>query len=188
MTWGARLVPCLLLLGLTAAAQPVAVTVQTQGERVILDVSAPLAVRHEIAWAVLTDYEHMAQFVSTLKSSAVLDRRGNRLEVEQHGEARRGPLHFSFATVRAVELVDEHEIRSQLIRGDFKSYEFVTRLVTDASGAITIVHHGEYVPTTWVPPIIGPALIESGTRAQYEELIAEMTRRQAIERSAPHAR
>ena len=161
-----------------AHGQAVDVKVQLTAGRVIVDVAAQVPVTRETAWAVLTDYEHMASYVSNLKSSTVLGRHGNLLQVEQSGEAKRGFLSFAFTTVRAVELFPEREIRSHLIRGDFKSYEFTTRLAGEAAGPVAIAHHGEYVPLRWVPPVIGPALIESETRKQYGELIAEMQRRE----------
>ena len=178
--------PRIWAVGLTLAAcvvvsraQNIDVVVRLNGERVIVDVTAEVPTKRDVAWGVLTDYEHMASYVSNLKSSAVRSRKGNILEVEQSGEARRAFLAFSFTTVRSVELFPEREIRSQLIRGDFKSYEFTTRLGGEPAGPITITHHGEYVPLRWVPPIIGPSLIESETRKQYTELIAEMRRREA---------
>jgi hypothetical protein len=173
------LMPLLAFASASVLSQPIEVKVQKLGERVVVDVYAHAAVNREVAWAVLTDYEHMAQFVSNLKSSAVLSRNGNLLEVEQNGEAKYGFLHFSFSTVRAVELIDDSEIRSHLLRGDFKSYSFSTRLVADAAGSVMIEHHGEYIPKAWIPPVVGPSLIESGTRKQYLEMIAEMKRRQA---------
>ena len=169
-----------LMFVVTAAfAQPIDVKVQTQGERVVVDVTASVAAKREIVWGVLTDYDHMAEFLTNLKSSAVLTRKGNQLVVEQTGEAKRAFLHFSFSTTRSVELTPSSEIRSHLVRGDFKSYEFTTRLIGDAAGPTTIVHHGEYAPNAWVPPVVGPAMIETETRKQYAELIAEMLRRRA---------
>lgn len=176
-----------LLLALTAigaahaqaqAQTPsVDVVVQTRSGNVVIDVTARVHAKREVVWAVLTDYDHMAEFLTTLKASSILVRRGNQMEVAQTGEARRGFLHFTFSTVRSVELVPDREIRSQLISGDFKSYEFTTRITDAADGTITIVHHGEYEPKTWVPPVVGPALIEEETRKQYAELMAEISRR-----------
>ena len=181
MSAGLRTLLALLVasVAISVYGQAIDVAVHTQGERVIVDVSAHAPVKRDVAWSVLTDYDHMAEFVSNLKTSVVLSRKGNQMEVEQTGEARRGFLHFSFSTVRTVELIDDREIRSTLVRGTFKSYEFVTRISDDPSGSLVIVHHGEYVPTTWVPPVVGPALIETETRRQYTELLAEMTRREA---------
>lgn len=185
----AALPAVLALWCLCCDAQPIAVQVEKRGETIVVDVQATVAAESRYAWAVLTDYDHMAQFVSTLKSSAIVRRQGNSLQVEQRGEARLAFLHFSFHTIRAVELVPGQEIRSQLITGDFKSYGFTTR-VTDMGDHTLITHHGEYVPNTWVPPGVGPSLIKAETEKQYKELMAEMVLRQgaaAIRVSPPSA-
>lgn len=168
-----------LAWALPAAAQPPPeVSVRRNGEQIVLDVRARVAARLDVVWAVMTDYDHMTDYLSALVSSRIVSRHGDHLEVAQTGEARRGFLHFRLEAVRAVELDPPHDIRSHLIRGDFKSYEFTTRLIPEADGAVTIVHHGEYVPTAWVPPVVGPAMIESEARKQYGELIAEILHRQ----------
>jgi uncharacterized protein YndB with AHSA1/START domain len=180
-----------LMLCALAQAQPVDVQVVLQGDKVVLDVTASVAAEREQVWAVLTDYEHMAGFVSNLKASAVIGHEGNALQVEQSGEARHGLLHFAFHSVRSVELVAPQEIRSHLVSGDFKSYEATTRLTTEDGGHTRIAFHGEYVPNRWVPPGIGPSLIKSETGKQYDELIAEIRRRKtaamppAVPASAP---
>ena len=95
-------------------------------------------------------------------------------------------MSFSFYSLRAVQLTPEKEIRSQLIRGDFKSYEFSTRIAE--SGARTlIIHHGEYVPNRWVPPGVGPSLIKAQTSKQYAELVAEILARRRIDPPRPKA-
>lgn len=169
----------LCLLGMDVRAQPIDVRVELRGEQVIVDVQAMVAAKPADAWSVLTDYEHMARFVSALKSSAVVSRKGNALEVEQTGEAKVGFMSFSFYSLRAVQLTPEKEIRSQLIRGDFKSYEFSTRIAASGEGTL-IVHHGEYVPNRWVPPGVGPSLIKAQTSKQYAELVAEILARRRI--------
>ncbi len=177
-----HLLRLLVCLAATAAAhaQPVAVAVRKAGETIFVDVTARVLSNPGPAWAALTDYDHMAEFVSAVRESRVVSRQGNFLEVAQTGGAKRGFFDFTFKTLRSVELVPESEIRSRLIHGDFKSYEFTTRLAVDSSaGAVTITHHGEYVPNIWVPPVVGPALIEAETRKQYGDLITEILRRQA---------
>ena len=186
MDFRRALAPAVLLMSLLCAAaqaQPVDVQVALQDGKVVLDVSASVAAEREQVWAVLTDYEHMAGFVSNLKSSAVIGHDNNALQVEQSGEARAGLLHFAFHSIRSVELVAPQEIRSHLVSGDFKSYEATTRLTAQDGGHTLIAFHGEYVPNRWVPPGIGPSLIKSETGKQYDELIAEIHRRQG---AAPH--
>ena len=167
----------LCLCRVDAGAQPIEARVEMRGERVIVDVQATVAAPPAYAWAVLTDYDHMARYVSALKSSSVVNKSGNVLEVEQTGVARVGFMKFSFYSLRAVHLTPEREIHSQLIRGDFKSYEFTTRIFEKGANSL-IIHHGEYVPNSWVPPGIGPSLIRDQTSKQYEELVAEILLRQ----------
>lgn len=159
-------------------SQPVTVRVERQGDEIVLDVEATVQVTVKQAWVVLTDYGNMASFLSALKSSSVVQRRGNALLVAQAGEQRHGPFHFAFSTVRAVDLVPEKEVRSRLVKGSFKSYEATTRLV-DQGATTLIVHHGRYVPDTWIPPFIGPSVIREKAMEQYGELIAEMLKRQS---------
>lgn len=170
---------CLLAWSGTATAQDIDVQVEKRGDLIVIDVKAPVAASAQQAWAVLTDYEHMASFMSNVKTSSVLRRQGDMLEVSQTGETRVMLFTFSFDAVRSVELLALREIRSHLIKGSFRSYESTTRLVELASGTL-IEHHGEYRPTAWLPPVIGPSIIESQTREQYREFIAEIQRRQKV--------
>ncbi len=176
MRLAAPLAILLLASPLCVAAQEVKVKVQRHGETIIVDVEATVAAPVREAWLVFTDYEHMAAFISNLKHSKVVARDGNLLEVEQAGETKVAFMRFGFVAVRAVELTPMQEIRSSLVSGDFKAYVSTTRVTATSTGAM-ISHHGEYVPKSWMPPIIGPAMIESETRKQYHEFIAEIERR-----------
>ena len=161
-----RLLACLASLLVAApfcAAQEVKVKVQRHGETIVVDVEAHVAAPVKDAWSVFTDYEHMSGFISNIKHSKVLARDGNLLEVEQAGETRVAFMRFGFIAVRAVELTPMLEIRSSLVSGDFKAYASTTHIAATPTGA-KISHHGEYVPKSWMPPLIGPAMIESVTR------------------------
>jgi hypothetical protein len=163
-----------------ACAQPVHVQVDRRGELIVIDVDARTLVDPQLAFAVLTDYEHMASFVSALKSSSARRTGPHTLEVEQVAQAKVAFMDFKVWSVRAVELLPPREVRSHLVRGDFKSYDFVTRVGPHPEGGTLVTHHGEYVPNAWLPPMIGPAVIRQQTERQYEELIAEMERRAGL--------
>jgi hypothetical protein len=150
--------------------------VQRHGETVIDDVDAKKPGTVRDAWAVFTDYEHMASFISNLTVRKVLSKEGDTLEVMQSGRTKVGFLTFGFEAVRAVELVPMREIRSSLVSGDFKAYVSTTS-IAPAAGGTRVRHHGEYVPKSWLPPLIGPAVIERETRKQYLEFAAEIERR-----------
>ena len=171
----------LVFLAASCAAQEIQVRVERNGEAVVVDVDAHMPGTLRDTWSVFTDYEHMATFISNLKASKVLARKERSLEVMQAGSTEVGFMTFGFQAVRAVELVPMHEIRSSLVSGDFKAYTSTTSL-SPAAGGTRVRHHGEYVPKSWLPPLVGPAVIERETKKQYREFAAEIERRSAAQR------
>lgn len=156
--------------------QDIVVRVDKQGPKVFVYVDCPVNASALLAWGVLTDYDRMAQFVSNLELSVVERQEDNLLRVRQKGKVTRGLLTFSFDNVREIELQPYREIRSRMISGDLIPSEFTTR-IAESDGVLHIINSGSYTPKIWVPPVIGPALIEMETRKQYGELRAEILRR-----------
>lgn len=165
----------------TAAALPdedIAVRVARSGGEIVVDIDCPVRAPMPVIWEVLTDYDNMAKFVSNLQYSGVLRRSDNLLTVRQAGKASRGPFSVSFDNVREIELLPFVEIRSRLVSGDLKASVFTTRVV-ETGGIVHISNSGRYTPNLWVPPLIGPALIEAETRKQFAEIRTEIVRRAA---------
>jgi hypothetical protein len=157
-------------------SRDIVVHIQKKGEWVIVDVDLPVEATVLESWNVMTDYDNMSKFVSNLTSSKIIGRDGNTLSVEQKGKASRGPLTISFENIREIVLTPQSEIHSRLVSGDLKASEFTTRVV-DRGAFTQITNHGEFIPNIWVPPILGPALIEAETRKQFQELRTEILRR-----------
>ena len=189
---GARFLGALLALALVATSQSrgaaptspaadIAVEVHLEGPEVVVRVDCPVRAPHAIVWEVLTDYNNMSRFVTNLKVSELRARDGNTLQVYQKGDAQRGLLAFSFENLREIRLVPQQEIRSRLISGTLKSSEFTTRVVDDGND-VHVLNSGRFVPEVWVPPLIGPAVIEAETRKQFEEIRTEILRRTAVAR------
>ena len=170
MWLGAQLLAVLVLSALTGPAwsantdQDIVVRVLKDGQNITVDVDCPVDAPWSLVWEVLTDYDHMAEFVSNLEFSGVKYAEGNLLRVHQKGKASRGPLTLTFDNVREIELVPSSEIRSRLISGDMKASDFVTRIV-EVAARVHIVNSGHYTPNMWVPPIIGPA-VDRGRNAE----------------------
>lgn len=169
-----------LALACSAAAAAdeagIAVDIRKEGSTIHVKVDCPVKAPAEAAWQVLTDYDGMARFISNLTESTVRMRMGNRMQVFQKGTASRGPLSFSFQSLREVVLVPQTEIRSRIVEGDTMPASFVTR-IEDRGGVTHVVHAGSYTPATWVPPGLGTMLIAAETRKQYGEIRAEILRR-----------
>ena len=156
----------------------ISVHVQQNGDRIVVAVDLPVHATAIETWNVMTDYDNMAKFVSNLQTSRIIERSGNKLIVMQKGKATRGLLSFSFENVREIMLTPPTEVRSRLISGDLVASEFTTRVV-DHGDSSQIVNQGEFIPKVWVPPIIGPAVIEAETRKQFQQLRTEILRRKA---------
>jgi len=181
VTRASRLVACCLAAVAlsTSAAVPdedIVVHAKKEGPEIVVEVDCPVRAPLLAVWDVLTDYDNMSRFISNLQYSGIQGRVDNVLKVRQYGKATRGPLTITFDNVREVELRPFSEVRSRLISGDLKASVFTTRLV-DVDGLVHIVNSGRYTPKMWVPPVIGPALIEAETRKQFGEIRTEILRR-----------
>ncbi len=73
------------------------IDVQVRKERSAYEVNLEFTVPATIeqTWNVLADYEHMAQILSSMDSSRIVSRDGNRLTVAQTSHGKVGPLHVS---------------------------------------------------------------------------------------------
>lgn len=181
-----RPLPVLALIGtLLLASGParagsdtadIAVHVEKDGGTIRVNVDCPVRAPAAVAWDVLTDYDNMVKFVTNLTQSSVRMRMGNRAQVFQKGKASRGPLSIAFENLREVEFTPKSEIRSRIVSGEPMPAEFVTR-IEERDGQVHVVHTGHYTPSIWVPPGIGPAIIEAETRRQYGEIRSEIERR-----------
>ena len=158
--------------------QDISVKVVREGDTLQVDSELRVRANPRDVWDVLTDYNNMPRFVSTLKASSIEKRSGNRLQVTQRGAVQFGFLDFPFTTVRQIDLVPYTEIRTSVIDGSMKSSQFVTTIIT-ASDETRILQHGTVVPDIWIPPGIGPAIIAERTRVQWQEFRTEILRRAA---------
>ena len=179
-----------LLAAGTATAQPlpddqdIDVKIVRDGPQMIVDVALRVHASPQDAWAVLTDYNDMARFVSTLKTSSIDRRSGNELQVTQHGAVQFGLFSIPFSTVRRITLVPYREVRTDVLEGSMKSSQFVTALVP-AGNETQILQHGTVVPDIWIPPGVGPAIIAARTRKQWQEFRAEIMRRATGRANSP---
>lgn len=154
----------------------IAIEVNERGELVVIDATIIVSATPYEAWEVLTDYDHMVEFLHDLQFSKIISGANNRIQVAQKGHARFGPLSYSFDTVREVELKPYKEIRSRVISGSIKQGNGTVQLIPDGSGT-RLVYHNETVPNYWFPPVIGPAIVRKEIRLQFEDMKNEILRR-----------
>lgn len=163
------------------AGHDVAVRVAKNGPAYVVDASFAIPVSQDIVWAVLTDFDAMAQILTSVDASRILNRKGNTFDVEQQSHASAGPLRITLDSVRRVELTPKREITSVLVRADSVQSSDFTTLITP-QGALTRVDiHGTFVPGWIASTMVDVAKVESRVKQQYAEFRAEMLRRNAGE-------
>jgi ribosome-associated toxin RatA of RatAB toxin-antitoxin module len=158
----------LLTCALPAMAQRPALEVNVQrvntGDGRVYEVNArgEVAAAPAAVWRILTDYEHMAEFVPDLHSARVLSRSGDQVVIEQVGVA-----HFLFFR-RAIHLVVQareqpiSQIDISLVDGDMKVYRCSWRLVpVPETGGTRVIYSGALAPKFYVPGMLGSSMIRS---------------------------
>ncbi|MBN8440409.1 MAG: SRPBCC family protein [Thauera sp.] len=185
MSFLARVLLCLLLwpaLLRPAAADTAAyvsdhdVHVVRVGSHFTVDMVAFAPVAAERAWAVLTDFEHMADFMPNLRSSEVLERNGSVIKVRQAGEARYGIFSSRFDFVREFTLSPRVDIRAYSTGGNIRRMDSLMHLEPEAAGT-RLQYHAEVEPDFWLPPVLGPSFVRHETAEQFSAMIREMVRR-----------
>jgi carbon monoxide dehydrogenase subunit G len=166
------------------SGRDIAVHVAKDGNAFVVTAELTVAASVDEVWAVLTDFDHMAQILSNVDASQIANRDGKKFEVIQKSHTSAGALRISHDSVRQVELSPNQEIRSHLLKGDLKSSDFTTR-IAEEGGGIKITVHGKFVAGGLSASAITPEAVESQTRRQYKELREEILRRKANEPPPP---
>jgi len=175
----------LAMLSAAAHAAPpdsrdIAVAIRPDADAIDVDVDLRVEATPQQVWDVLTDYSHMAEFVSNVAMSRIVRRAEEKLEVAQTSRLTFGPFEFTFDNVREIEFVPLREIRSTAVSGDMKASAFTTRLAAEG-GETQITNRGRFIPGRWIPPLIGTPLLEMETRKQFAEFRAEILRRKGLD-------
>lgn len=156
----------------------ITVRAHKNGDYLVIDSSFSVAATREEVWAVLTDFEHLPQFISNLETSKVLEHTDNKYKVAQKGKASHAILTFKFESVQEISLHPYDEIEAHLVSGTMKQMDGVTHVVTE-EGVTRVVYHGVSIPDVWIPPLVGTKLIEAEMREQYREVRKEILRRKS---------
>lgn len=109
------------------------------------------------AWAVLTDYAAMAGVMPDIKEARVLQRNGNRVELQQTYQA---PYTFG-RRIRATLLMQEsapRQLSYQLIRGDQIRSLRGSWTLTPVRGGVLLSHQIQIDPE--IPDLIRPVYFE----------------------------
>jgi carbon monoxide dehydrogenase subunit G len=166
-----------------AVAQDVSIRTVRDGDFITVSASAVMKVDPGVAWAVLSDYDHLSTFIPDLKSSRVVSRQGNVLRVEQKGD-----VGFFFYKEPVNMLLEVHEepptrITARGIEGNIKGLETSYDLQSSAAG-VKLAYAGRFEPDFSIPPLIGMPIMNRLMERRFRAMVNEIQRRDALARGA----
>jgi ribosome-associated toxin RatA of RatAB toxin-antitoxin module len=154
----------------------ITVNVEAHGKLIVADVSFDVPASPDEIWAVLTDYDRMAEFLPNLDYSKKLEGNEDTFQVAQRGKVFFGPFAISFAYIQEVALTPYKEIRFHLISGTFKQLDGVVQLF-EVGGSTRVIYHGVSIPTFPLPNAIIVVMTEQTIRDQFESMKEEILQR-----------
>jgi carbon monoxide dehydrogenase subunit G len=158
------------------AEDDIQVRVERHGETVTVHAQLSVPVDARQAFAVLTDYDRMQQFLPDLDESRILSRTKDGLLVRQAGKLRFGWFAVPFAYVRRVELYPDTRLVSHIVSGSVKKGDVTTSL-TASNGRTVITYDSEAAMGVWLPFGIGNSAIAAHIRQDLDSMRSEMLRR-----------
>ena len=181
------LVVCTLVPARDTAAQgndDIKVSVTRKGDVVKVRADFAVSVGASQAFAVLTDYDHMRDFLPNVVESKVIQRSPDRLVVSQSVRMKVGFLSIPLETVRQVDLEPPYKLVSHALSGTVSKAEVTTTLV-EAQGKTVVTYESEATVSSWLPTGLGTSIIGAHIREQLTSMRAEMLRRRSSSTRAP---
>ncbi|WP_157731142.1 SRPBCC family protein [Variovorax sp. HW608] len=149
------------------------------GESISVTASAEMLVDPHTAWKVITDYDHLAEFIPSMRSSRVVRRDADRLLVEQTGEFSflffRQPVEAKLAVVES----PERWVAARAVGGNLREMDGRYTLESLPSGAVRLSYSGRLVPDFAIPPVIGKMVVRNLVANQFDAMVREIERRDA---------
>lgn len=174
-----RLLPVPVLMAVLlchAHAAEVAVHASRQGDVLYVEASAEFEADVHQAWQVLTDYDHLADFIPGMRVSRVVARDKDAVVVEQKGEATLLFFTFPMEVRLAVNEFPYDRITSHAVAGNFRGMRNAYYLEA-RRGRIRLSYSGRMTPDFLVPPLIGTIVLRMNVEKQFGALVDEIVRR-----------
>jgi hypothetical protein len=158
------------------------VSVTRKGDVVRVHADFVVPVGAPQAFAVLTDYDHMRDFLPDVVESKIIQRSPSRLVVSQSARMKLGFISVPIETVRQVDLEPPGKLVSHALSGTVSKAEVTTTLV-ESQGKTLVTYESEAALSTWLPAGLGASIIGTHIREQLTHMRAEMLRRRSSTRA-----
>ena len=178
----AALLALMSCVGIAYGAEGVSIVATRHETAVAIKARATIRAPFALIWQTLTDYENLPAFIPGIKTSRVVERRGNAVIVKQSGHA--GFLFFTY-TIDVVVESFEHPPSSLTVRvleGNLKQLDGGYRLekVGDKADVFLLQWSGIIEPAISLPFFIAVPLMRSNIADQFTSMVNEIERRAAL--------
>lgn len=182
---GRALWPLLLCACSAAWAQDLRIETADQGGAITVSASADMRVQLATAWDVISDYDHLAEFIPDMRSSRVVQRDGDQVLVEQTGVL--GFLFFQQAVEIRLAVTEwpPQRIVAHAVGGNLKEMTGSYTLETLPGGAIRLSYTARLRPDFAVPPLVGTLVVRDALARQFTAMVNEIVRRDTLARAVP---
>ena len=155
-----------------------------EGELITVSASADLQVAPGTVWSVISDYEHLADFIPDMHSSRVIRRDGDSVLIEQTGE-------FGFLFFRqpvevrlSVQESPPRQIVAHAVGGNLKMLEGRYAVESLPGGEVRLSYAGRLEPQFQLPAFVGRMVVRNTMARQFDALVQEIVRRDRARRQA----
>jgi ribosome-associated toxin RatA of RatAB toxin-antitoxin module len=137
--------------------------------------SGTVAATPAAVWRILTDYNHMADYVPDLKSAKIVSRNGDKVIIDQLGAAR---FFFFSRPIHLVVQVHEqapNKLDVSLVDGDMKVYRCSWEL-RQADGGTRVLYNATIEPKFYVPGMVGASMVRKDIGRMMSAVLARLDR------------
>lgn len=133
----------------------------------------------EIAWSVLTDYEHFPDFVPGIRANRVLESQGRVKTVAQSGEVVTGMLKLLYEGTMRIEETPDEGLNILFLSGPFKEVRGEWRMEhAEKKRPLRLVYRMNMdMMKTPFPPPLAPSIAEQQVRTWVDVFGREMDKR-----------
>ncbi|WP_120967474.1 SRPBCC family protein [Comamonas sp. lk] len=169
------------LLWICSASWAQELNIETSGQNGVITVNASATMRVQLstAWSVISDYDHLAEFIPYMSSSRVVQRNGEQLLVEQTGALAFLFFQQSIEVRLAVTEVPPLRITARAVGGNLKEMSGSYTLEALPSGEVRLSYSASLRPDFAVPPVVGTLVVRNVLARQFTAMVDEIVRRDA---------
>lgn len=134
-----------------------------------------------LIWKLLSGYDRLSEWVPGLTECRTVQMRPRHL-ILQRGATQLWLFKINFTVTFEVEEVPEKTIHFDAVSGDFLEHRGSWRLQSKG-GRVRIRYEATIHPKFFVPPVIGPWLLESQLRQSLEALLEEARKQESVSKT-----